>query len=141
METNHEVYQKDPLSEMLKQIPLEQPPRDFTKKVMGQIQCIEIESKVYFYQKPLFLSLVGIGFAACFLLFYHAEFSFSVLLKQLGLYFTLLYNFVSSLSLTPRQITFSPIIVAPLLLIGCIFVADRMLEVYKRSKQHQVFCI
>jgi len=141
MNTEQKVNQQDLLSEMLKQIPLEQPSRNFTDRVMWQIQSIEIETKVYFYQKPLFLSLVGIGFAACILLFYHADFSFSVLLKQLGHYYTLLYNFVSSLNFIPRQVTFSPIIVAPLLLIGCIFVADRMLEVYKRSKQHQVFCI
>jgi hypothetical protein len=141
METKHEVYQQDSLSEMLKQIPLEQPSRNFTEKVIRQIQSIEVEGSVYFYQRPLFLSLVGIGFAACFLLFYHADFSFSVLFRQLWYYYDFVQNYVSSLSFVPRQITFSPIIVAPLLLIGCIFVADRALEVYKKHKQHQVFCI
>jgi len=141
MDTKIELNQQDPLTEILRQIHLEQPSQDFTEKVMWQIQSIEVETKVYFYQKPLFLSLAGVGFSACFLLFYHADFSFSVLLKQLGYYFMQLQNFVSSLSFTPRQITFSPIIVAPLLLIGCIFVADRMMETYKRSKQPQVFCI
>jgi len=141
MNTYHEEYQQDPLSEMLRQLPLEQPSRDFTKKVMRQIQSIEAESKVYFYQKPLFLSLVGVGFAACFLLFYHADFSFTVLFKQLGHYYILLQDYVASLHFAPRQITFSPMIVAPLLLMGCIFVADRALETYKKQKQHQVFCI
>ncbi|MCL2040890.1 MAG: hypothetical protein FWG84_02465 [Bacteroidales bacterium] len=141
MSTYYKDYQRDPLEEMLKQLPLEQPPRHFTEKVMRQVQSIEVANKVYFYQKPLFISMISIGFAACFLLFYHADFSLSVLLKQLGHYYILASDYLSSLHFAPRQITFSPVIVAPLLLIGCIFIADRALETYKRSKQPQVFCI
>jgi hypothetical protein len=141
MKTYHEEFQHPVLSEMLKQLPLEQPSGDFTEKVMSQIQSIEVESKAYLYQKPWFIGLISVGFAACFLLFYYAEFSFSVLFKQMGHYYTLLQNFITSLHFAPRQITFSPLVVAPLLLISCIFVADRMLETYKKHKQHQIFCI
>jgi hypothetical protein len=126
---------------MLRQLPLEQPPSNFTDRIMRQIQSIEVESKVYFYQRPAFITLASIGFAACFLLFYHADFSFTILLKQLGHYYMIAQNYVASLHFAPRQITFSPLIVAPLLLIFCIFVADRMMTAYKKHKQHQLFCI
>lgn len=141
MKAYHIEYQQDMLLEMLKQTPLEQPSHDFTKKVMNLIQNIEVESRVYFYQKSLFISLFSIGVAVCFLLFYNADFSFSVFSQQLYHYYLLFHNYVFSLNFIPRQITFSPLIVAPLLLTGCIFIADRMLERYKRRKQHQVFCI
>jgi len=139
MKTHHD--QQDTLSKMLREFPLEQPSRNFTEKVMSQVQMMEVESKVYFYQKPFFIGAASIGFAACFLLFYHADFSFAVLVRQLGHYYTLLYNYLTSLHFAPRQITFSPLIVAPLLLIFCIFVADRALEAYKKHRQHQLFCI
>jgi len=141
MKTHLKEYQEDTLSKMLREFPLEQPSGDFTERVMSQVQFIEAESKVYFYQKPLFISLASIGFAACFLLFYHAEFSFFVLIKQLHHYYTHLHNYATSLHFAPRQITFSPLIAAPLLLIFCIFIADRALETYKKHKQHQLFCI
>jgi hypothetical protein len=141
MKTYHEEFQHPLLSEMLRQIPLEQPSGNFTEMVMSQVQSIEAETKVYFYQKPVFIGLVGIGFAVCYLLFYHADFSFSVLFGQLGHYYIMLQNYISSLHFSPRQITFSPLVVAPLLLIFCIFVADRMMEAYKKRKQHQIFCI
>jgi len=141
MKTYHEEFQHPLLSEMLRQLPLEQPSGDFTEKVMSQIQSIEVESKVYLYQKPWFIGLVGVGFAACFLLLYYAEFSFPVLFKQLGHYYETFQNYISSLHFAPRQITFSPLVVAPLLLIFCIFIADVMLEAYKKRKQHQLFCI
>jgi hypothetical protein len=141
MKTYHEEFQHPLLSEMLKQLPLEQPSGDFTEKVMRQVQSIEVEAKVYFYQKPMFIGLVSVAFAVCFLLFYHAEFSFSVLVKQWGHYYTLLHHYISSLHFSPRQITFSPLVVAPLLLISCIFIADKMMEAYKKQKQHQIFCI
>jgi len=141
MKAPYKENQQDPLSKMLREFPLEQPSRNFTERVMSQIQSIEVESKVYFYQKPFFIGAASIGFAACFLLFYHADFSFSVLIKQLGHYYTFLHNYVASLHFAPRQITFSPLIVAPLLLIFCIFVADRALETYKKYRQHQIFCI
>jgi len=141
MKAHYEKDQQDTLSKMLREFPLEQPPRDFTEKVMSQIQFIEAESKVYFYQKPLFIALASVGFAACFLLFYHADFSFAVLMKQLGHYYSFLHHYVASLHFSPQQITFSPLIVAPLLLIFCIFIADRALETYKKHKQHQIFCI
>jgi hypothetical protein len=141
MKIYHEEFPQDPLSEMLKQAPLEQPSKNFTDRVMYQIQTMEVENHVYFYQRPAVIGFVSVAFAACFLLFYNAGFSFSVLLKQLGNYYTFVQNYVATLSFIPRQITFSPIIIAPLLLIACIFIADRALETYKKQKQHQVFCI
>jgi hypothetical protein len=141
MKKYHEEFPQDPLSELLRQIPLEAPPQNFTKKVMAQIPKIEVESKVYFYQKPIFISCIGIVFAACFLLFYKAEFSISLLLTQLENYYAFIYNYIISFNFIPRQITFSPIIVAPIVLIACIFIADKMMEAYKKQKQHQVFCI
>ncbi|MCL2510733.1 MAG: hypothetical protein FWF09_01645 [Bacteroidales bacterium] len=141
MKTYHEEFEHPLLSKMLRELPLEQPPRNFTEKVMNHIQSIEVESKVYFYQKSWFVGLVSVGFAACFLLFYHAEFSFTVLVKQWGHYYSFLHNYVASLHFAPRQITFSPLIVAPLLLIFCIFIADRVLEAYKKQKQHRIFCL
>jgi len=141
MKTQQKVYQEDMLSKMLREFPLEQPSSDFTKKVMTKIPRMGLESVVHFYQKPVFISLVSIGFAACFLLFYYADFSVSVLSKQLGNYYTFVYDYISSLSFTPRQITFSPVIVAPFLLLFCIFVADRALAAYKKYKHHQIFCI
>ena len=141
MDTHFKEFQQDPLAEMLQQFPLEQPSSDFTKKVMMRIPSMETESKVYFYQRPFFIALASIGFAACLLLFYYADFSFSVLFKQMKNYYTFLQNYIVSLHFLPQQTTFSPLIVAPLLLLFCIFVADRIVGTYKKRKQHQIFCI
>ena len=141
MKTYHEEFPQDPLAEILRKVPLEQPSSNFTKKVMTQVYSIEVESKVYFYQRPVFIAAASIGFAACFLLFYHADFSLPILLQQLGYYYATLHNFITSLHFSPPQITISPLIIAPLLLIFCIFIADRLMETYKKHKQHQLFCI
>ena len=141
MKPHYKKISQDPLAEMLQKIPLEQPSTDFTEKVMNRIPTFEVESKIYFYQKPLFIAAASITFAACFLLFYNADFSFLILLQQLGHYYTIAHNYLSTLHFSPRQITFSPLIVAPLLLLFCIFIADRAMETYKKHKEHQIFCI
>lgn len=142
MKTKHNIHQEtDPLAQMLKQVPLEQPSIDFTAKIMNEIQPYAITERVPLYKKPVFIGIVTVCLGIVFLILHNASFSWIILTEQVSDLINAIREYLPSLQLSNRKPEISPTIVAPIVTIAVIFLVDRIMAARKKGKAHRAYLI
>ncbi|MDR0364696.1 MAG: hypothetical protein LBH92_06750 [Bacteroidales bacterium] len=141
MKSNNINKEADYLSQMLRQIPLETPSKDFTMNIMYQIAPDVVLEKTPFYKKPLFIGIISMLLGGLFLIFYNADFSWTVLISQIVTLSETIREFFPLVRLTNRQMDLSPTIVAPIVVIAVIFLIDRIIAAQKRNKEQRTYIL
>lgn len=139
MNQNKLHLETDPLSQMLRQTPLEMPSGDFTMKIMAKISPELAIEKTPFYKKPFFIAAASILFSGIFLLLYNADFSWTILTSQIAALIENIREIFPSIKLADRKANLSPTLIAPIALVVIIFFVDRIVAAQKRNKEQRSY--